>query len=140
MRVVIDTSVMVAASRSRHGASFQVVQSISSGLFQPCLSVALYAEWRDALSRPENRPPGVSAEDAWAFLRYVAGLSHIQPIYFLWRPVLRDPDDDMVLELAVAASCRVIVTHNLNDFVGAERFGINPVSPAEFLRELRGPS
>lgn len=46
----------------------------------------------------------------------------------------------MVLELAVAASCRVIVTHNLNDFVGAERFGMNPISPAEFLRELRGLS
>jgi len=138
MRIVIDTSVVVAASRSRRGASFQVIQSIPSAAFRPCLSVALYAEWSDALSRPENRPAGVSADDALAFLRYIAGQSHIQPIYFLWRPFLPDPDDDMVLELAVAAGCRTIVTHNISDFVGAERFGVHAMTPARFLRSLGG--
>jgi len=137
MRIFIDTSVVVAASRSQRGASFQLIQSIPTAAFRPCLSVALYAEWSDALSRPENRPDGVTADEAMAFLRYIASQSHIQPIYFLWRPFLSDPDDDMVLELAVAASCRMIVTHNLSDFVGSERFGVSAVTPARFMNNLQ---
>ncbi|MFM8803854.1 MAG: putative toxin-antitoxin system toxin component, PIN family, partial [Planctomycetia bacterium] len=72
MRVVIDTSVLVAASRSRRGASFAVVQQIPSGLFQPCLSVSLYIEWQQVLTRPENIPSGVSADAVLAFLRSIA--------------------------------------------------------------------
>jgi len=137
MRVVIDTSVIVAASRSRSGASFEVLRRLDDRLYEPALSVALYAEWRDALSRPENRPTGVSLEEALGFLRYFASRSILQPIYFLWRPCLSDPDDDMVLELAVAARCGLIVTHNCSDFVGSDRFGVKAVSPAAFLKSMR---
>lgn len=59
-------------------------------------------------------------------------------IFFLWRPFLRDPGDDMVLEVAVEAGCEFIVTHNLRDFAGSERFHVRPVSPGEFLRLLGG--
>ena len=131
---------MVAASRSRRGASFEIVSRIGSGDFQAALSVSLYAEWQDALTRSEHRPPGISAADALAFLRFVASRCHVQPVYFLWRPVLQDADDDMVLELAVAARCRFIVTHNVRDFAGTERFGVEAVTPADFLRLVRGPS
>ena len=134
MRVVLDTSVIVAASRSRSGASFELLRRLDDRRYEPALSVALYAEWRDALSRPENRPAGVSVEEAFAFLRYLANRSILQPIYFLWRPYLSDPDDDMVLELAVAARCGQIVTHNRSDFTGSERFGVEAVSPAVFLK------
>jgi putative PIN family toxin of toxin-antitoxin system len=137
MRVVLDTSVIVAASRSRAGASFELLRRLDDRLYEPVLSVALYAEWCDALARPENRPPGISAEEAVGFLRYLAGRSIVQPIYFLWRPCLRDPDDDMVLELAVAARCRYIVTHNLSDFAGSDRFGIEAITPAAFLAIVR---
>ena len=140
MRVVLDTSVLVAASRSRRGASFELVRRLGGNDFRPALSVALYAEWQDALLRPEHRPAGVSPAEAMAFLRFVAGKCHIQPIYFLWRPSLRDPDDDMVLELAVAAHCRFIVTHNVGDFSGSERFGVEPITPADFLRLIRTAS
>jgi len=71
------------------------------------------------------------------FLRFLASTSHLQEIYFLWRPVLKDPNDDMVLELAVAAQCSVIVTHNIGDFSGIEKFGVEALPPAVFLRRLR---
>ncbi|NDC53988.1 MAG: putative toxin-antitoxin system toxin component, PIN family [Planctomycetia bacterium] len=138
LRAVLDTSVLVAGSRSRRGASFAVLQLVGSDAVQPCLSVALYVEWQQALSRPENVPPGIAPETVTGFLRFLAGKSHLQEIYFLWRPVLQDPNDDMVLELAVASRCPLIVTHNVRDFAGVERFGIEAVTPAVFLRRVRG--
>ncbi|MSR64739.1 MAG: putative toxin-antitoxin system toxin component, PIN family [Verrucomicrobiae bacterium] len=120
MRVVFDTSVLVAAARSRRGASFALVSQIPSTHFQLCLSVGLYTEWQEVLTRTENLPPGCTEEDARRFLRYLAHVAHLQEIHFLWRPHLPDADDDMVLELAFAAGCRYIVTHNVKDF---RRFG-----------------
>jgi putative PIN family toxin of toxin-antitoxin system len=138
MRVVFDTSVLVAASRSSRGASHALIRSLLSPRFEVCLSVSLYVEWWDALARPENRPRGMAAADAEAFLRYLVGVCRVQEIYFLWRPFLVDPDDDMVLELAVAAEARYLVTHNVKDFIGANAFGVLVVTPREFLRFVRG--
>lgn len=137
MRVVLDTNVLVAAARSRRGASFAIVSSIPSLQFEPCLSVGLYAEWQDALTRPENLPPGQRAVDALGFLRYLAGQSHLQEVHFLWRPQLPDADDDMVLELAIAAGCKCIITHNVAHFRGSERFGVSAVTPRDFLHSIR---
>ena len=137
LRVVLDTNVLVAAARSRRGASFALVSSIPAPEFQPCLSVALYAEWQDVLTRPENLPPGRTAEDVLGFVRYLASQSHLQEIHFLWRPFLTDPDDDMVLELAFAAGCRHIITHNVKDFHGSEQLGVSALPPREFLNLIR---
>jgi putative PIN family toxin of toxin-antitoxin system len=140
MRIVLDTSVLVAGVRSRRGASYAILSSIPHAGFQPCLSVSLYLEWQAVLSRPENLPPGMGADDANGFLRYLASRSHLQEIHFLWRPFLRDPDDDMVLELAVAARFPYIVTHNTNDFRQSERFGVSAISPRDFLALIRSMS
>ena len=120
MRVVFDTSVLVAAMHSSRGASFALLSSIPSSRFQLCLSVPLYLEWQDVLTRPEHLPPGRSAQDALAALRGLAASAHLQEIHYLWRPFLGDANDDMVLELALAAGCHCIVTHNVRDFTGAE--------------------
>lgn len=132
MRVAIDTSVLVAAAKSRRGASHALIRSIPNPKFEVALSVALYTEWRDVLTRSEHLPPGQGAEQALAFLRYLAGQCWWQEIFYLWRPCLKDADDDMVLELAVAARCSHIVTHNLKDFRGSERFGIPAIAPGAF--------
>ena len=137
MRVVFDTSVLVAAARSRQGASFALVSSIPAPEFQICLSVGLYAEWQGVLTRAEHLPSGRTAEDALGFLRYLARQAHLQEIHFLWRPFLPDADDDMILELAFAAGCRHIVTHNVRDFRGAEQLGVTPISPGDFLNLIR---
>jgi predicted nucleic acid-binding protein len=136
-RVVLDTSILVAAARSRQGASFALVSSIPAPEFQPCLSVALYAEWQEALTRPENLPPGRTAEDALGFVRYLASQSYLQEIHFLWRPLLPDADDDMVLELAFAAGCQHIITHNVKDFHGSQQLGVTALTPREFLKQIR---
>jgi predicted nucleic acid-binding protein len=134
MRVVFDTSVLVAAARSRRGASFALISGIPSASFQICLSVGLYAEWQDVLSRAEHLPPGQTAADALAFLRYLASQAWLQDLFFLWRPFLPDPDDDMILELAFAAGCKYVVTHNVRHFRGCEQLGIAAVTPGDFLK------
>ncbi len=133
MRVVFDTSVLVAAARSRNGASYALVKSIPSDFFEATISYSLYCEWQDVLTRPEHTPPGMTAEDSLAFLRYLASQMVHQEIYFNWRPFLPDPNDDMILELAFAANCLYIVTHNVRDFRGSEKLGITAVTPCDFL-------
>ncbi len=71
-------------------------------------------------------------------LDYHCAVAHRNMIFFLWRPFLRDPDDDMVLELAVKAGCDYIVTHNVADFAGADQFGIQIATPAAFLQRIGG--
>ena len=115
MRVVLDTTVLVAASRSRNGASYQLMSMLPSREFEIALTVALYTEWQAVLTRPEHMPPGITAEAALGFLRYLTSLAHLQDVYFLWRPFLRDPDDDMVLECAVASGSEFIMAHNMQD-------------------------
>ena len=136
-RIVLDTSVLVAAARSRKGASFALLSSLPNPRFQICLSVAVYIEWQAVLSRPEHLPPGADADAALGFIRYLASLSHLQDIHYLWRPFLRDPDNDMVLECAVAAGCTYIVTHNIKDFRRSEQLGVKAVTPARFLQILK---
>ena len=136
----MDTSVLVAAMRSRNGASFQLLSMLPSPRFQTALTVALYTEWQAVLTRPENLPPGATTDMALAFLRYLASISHLQDVHFLWRPFLRDPDDDMVLECAVAAGCRYIVTHNIRDFRRSEDLKVRAITPGDFLQTLRSPS
>lgn len=137
MKVVLDTSVLVAAARSRQGASFAIVSSIPNPAFQPCLSVALYLEWQAVLSRREHMPQGMNPDDVFGYLRYIAAQACLQDIHYLWRPFLNDPDDDMVLELAVAAGCPYIVTHNIVDFRRASELGISAIKPRDFLNLIR---
>lgn len=137
MRIVLDSSVLVAASCSRRGASFALLSSVPHPSFELCLSVAVYAEWQSVLTRAENLPPGASPELGLGLARYLASQAHLQDVHFLWRPFLRDPDDDMVLECAVAGGCRFIVTHNVKDFKGAERLGVQALTPGAFLQRLK---
>ena len=137
MRIVIDTSVLVAATRSRNGASYQLVSMLPSPHFEIALTIAVYTEWQAVLTRPEHLPPGVSPDMALGFVRYLASVAHLQDVHFLWRPFLRDPDDDMVLECAVASGSEYIVTHNIRDFRRVEALKVQAITPAHFLNLLR---
>jgi predicted nucleic acid-binding protein len=133
---VLDTHVIVSALRSRAGASFGLLSLLPSGRFEPIISVPLMLEYEDACRRLLAPGSPLTAADVEVVLDMLCAASRHQRVFFLWRPLLRDPKDDMVLELAVAAGCDAIVTFNLRDFAGAERFGIRPVSPREFLDSL----
>ena len=136
MRIVHDTSVLVAAARSRHGASHALLSRLPDPRFQPAISIPVFVEYRAVLLRPENLLHR-SAPQADGFLDFLLSVSHLQEIYFLWRPVLPDPDDDLLFELAVAANARYVVTHNLRDFRGMEKWGIRAVTPSDFLELLK---
>ena len=133
MRVVFDTSVLVAAARSKSGASHALLARLPAAGFQTVISVALFAEYRAVLLRPENLLQR-TAPQAESFLDSLISMSHLQEVFFRWRPALSDADDDLILELAVAAGCRYIVTHNLRDFRGTEPWGIAAVTPGDFLK------
>jgi predicted nucleic acid-binding protein len=135
-RVVLDTSVLVAAVRSRRGASFELLFGLSEGEFEVAVSVALVLEYEDALLRHVSSSP-LNEGDIRDLIDYVCDVAIRQAVFFLWRPALRDPGDDLVLEVAVAASCDAIVTHNVRDFRGVEKFGVRVLTPGKFLREIR---
>lgn len=134
-RIVIDTNVMVSGLRSTRGASYRLLRLIGTSDFEIALSVPLALEYEDVLKRTSS-DLGLTHDDINRLLEFWCGAAHLQDIHFLWRPVLRDPKDDHVLELAVGAGCRVIVTHNLRDFVHSETFGVQAIRPGEFLRRI----
>ena len=134
-RIVLDTNVLVAGLRSSLGASHRVLSLVGTGRFTHVVSVALLFEYEAAVKRSESgiRLPRPAIDD---ILDYVCAAGERQPIYFLWRPTLPDPSDDLVLEVAVHGQCDRILTFNTRDFVMAARFGIQVETPAEFLRSL----
>lgn len=133
--VVFDTSVLVAAARSRTGASQRLLRLLPDARFRPAVSVPLFAEYSAVLKRPDHLL-GRTPEQVDAFLDFLLSASTLQEIFYLWRPILPDPDDDLILELAVAAGCSYIITHNVADFRGCEQFGIEAIRPGEFLRRM----
>lgn len=134
MRVVLDTSVLVAAWRSRTGASFEILRLVPYGLFELTVSVPLVVEYEAVLLR--HRSLGQTAKHVTDLIDFLCAQAHHQEIFYLWRPFLRDPSDDMVLELAVAAQAHVIVTHNLKDFARTGQFGVATLAPGTFLQQL----
>ena len=108
---------------------------IDSGKFSLCVSVPLVLEY-EAAAKKNGRATGLSSSDVDDVIDYICLVSDHFKVYYLWRPFLRDPNDDMVLELAVSSNANAIVTYNRSDFRGTERFGIEVISPKELLREI----
>jgi predicted nucleic acid-binding protein len=136
LAAVLDTNVLIAALRSPFGASYQILVHVGRGAFELDLSVPLVLEY-ESVAKRDLPALGLTAADVDAVLDFLCRVGRHRRIYFHWRPALPDPQDDMVLELAVAAGCPFIVTHNVKHFAGADRFGVIPIRPRDFLRTLR---
>ena len=134
-QIVIDTNVIAAGLRSRNGSAFQLLKLVGSEQFDIHLSVPLVLEYEEVLLR-ELPNLSVSVIDVQALIDFPCSVATHYQIFFLWRPYLPDPKDDMVLELAVKAWCDNVVTSNIRDFVGVERFGLKITPPAEFLQAI----
>lgn len=133
--IVLDTNVLISGLRSRRGASYRILELVGGSEFKLNVSVPLVMEYEEVAKR-EARALGLTHADVDDLLDYLCTVANHREIYFLWRPVLRDASDDMVLELAVEAACDFIVTHNVRDFAGAETFGVRVVSPGAFLKRI----
>lgn len=134
-QLVLDTNVLIAALRSRRGASFKLLTHMGRNpALALNLSVPLVLEYEEVAKRPGNAP-NLSAADIDAVIDYLCAVARLQEIFFLWRPHLKDPKDDLVLELAVTAQAD-IVTFNLKDFSGAETFGVRVLTPQALLQEI----
>ena len=132
----MDTNVLVAALRSRRGASFELLRLVGDRRWRLHLSTALLLEY-EAVARREARHFWLHPSRVEEVLDFIAAKSEEHSASFRWRPFLNDPDDDFILELAVAANARYIVTHNIRNFAGVQQFGLQCVTPAEVLAMLR---
>lgn len=137
-RIVVDTSVIVSALRSRLGASNVVLGLVARRRLVPLISPALFLEYEEVLKRPEHRlAHRLEVEQVDRFLAALASAAEPVDAWFQWRPQLSDPDDEMVLETAVNGRADAILTHNVRDFASAgSRFGIRTLKPREFLLEI----
>ena len=135
---MLDTTVIVSALRSRRGASNRLLELIASECLRPLVSTALFLEYEDVLQRPENRlATGMSEADIERFLAAFASAAEGVDVNFRWRPQLKDPKDELVLEAAVNGRASALVTHNLRDFQPAARmFKLRVMLPRELLKEL----
>lgn len=133
--IVIDTNVLTAALRSKRGASYRLLMLINGGKFDIHISVPLVLEYEEVAKRLLE-DISLTEQDIDDVLDYLCAVARRHQIFYLWRPFLKDPKDDMVLELAVTANCDFIITYNKRDFQGAERFSLRVVTPKEFLEEI----
>lgn len=134
-QIVLDTNVLVTAFRSRLGASHKLLTLLKDTRWQVNLSTPLVLEYEEVLKRP-GLVGGFSNETIDVFLDGLCAISNQHDIFYLWRPLARDPDDDFLLELAVRAQADFIVTYNTSDLLPATQFGIALVTPKEFLQRM----
>src|SRR5215467_683475 len=139
MRIVLDTSVVVAGLRTRLGAGNAVLREVAQRRLVPLASPPLFLEYEDVLKRPEHRlVHGLSLEAIDEFLAEFAALIDPVEVHFQWRPQTPDPNDEMVLETAINGRADAVVTYNIADFAAAaKRFKISVLRPADLLKKVR---
>jgi putative PIN family toxin of toxin-antitoxin system len=138
MRLVLDTATMVAAIRSRAGASNRLLVAGLERRLTLLVSTPLFIEYEAVMTRDEHlAASGFSVREVGDLLDAVAATAQPVRLAFLWRPAVRDPDDDMVLETAANGQADAIVTYNKRDFGKvAQRFGVELWLPGEAMRKL----
>ncbi len=133
--IVLDTNVLLTGLKSSRGTSYRLLGLIEDKRFTLHVSTPLVAEYEAVCKRGHLALTTQQIDDVIDFICQRA--MHHQ-IFYLWRPALKDPDDDFVLELAVKAQA-TIVTWNIADFKRASQFGIAVMTPRDFLNRLESP-
>jgi len=134
--IIMDTNILFSGLYSSTGASYQILRLLNTRKITPVISTTLLFEYEDVLKR-EQTVLKLSHKQVDIVLDNICALSKFQEIYFLWRPYLKDPKDDHVLEVAVASKTKTIVTHNLKDFKGVGKFGIKAITPGNYLEGIK---
>ena len=134
-KIVIDTNILISALISRRGAAFKLLSLIGKHHFDYALSVPLMIEYEDVVKR-KNSKIMVSQQAINHILDRLCYHADLREIFYLWRPYLTDPKDDLVLELAVEANCSYIITYNIKDFKNIDKFGLEAITPKSFLQKI----
>lgn len=140
-RIVIDTSVFISALIGPKGPARELLRRCFIGQYAPVMGNALFSEYEAVRSRPDIAARcSLSAEERDELAHAFYSLCQWIKIHYLWRPNLRDPGDDHLVELALSAGAPLIATHNLADFRRAElRFpGLVIATPADILTSTKG--
>jgi putative PIN family toxin of toxin-antitoxin system len=135
-RAVMDTNVLVAAFYSRIGASFEIFQRLRRDEWMAVLSNHLIYEYEEILKR-EAAGLSLSLDDVDQILNALSARGEEWPLTHNWEPVLPDPDDEPLVQLAQESAARLIVTHNTGHLQPAAKLGIQVLKPGEFLVSLR---
>ncbi len=138
MRLVVDTDVVVAAMRSPRGASAELLRRVDARKATMLLTVALALEYEAICTLAEHRlASGLSAPEAGIYVNGLIGMAEPVRAFFRWRPQLRDPGDELILEAAVNGQADAIVTFNVSHLRDAHKnFGIEVIRPGEALRRI----
>jgi putative PIN family toxin of toxin-antitoxin system len=135
LQIVIDTNILVAGFRSRRGAANLLLGKLDDPRWRVNVSTPLLLEYEDVLKRPEMSA-FVSPADVDTFLDGLCSIAAYHEIFYLWRLLSKDPNDAFLFELAVRAGADFLITYNKQDFPAAASFGIELVTPKEFLEFL----
>jgi putative PIN family toxin of toxin-antitoxin system len=136
IKLVLDTNIMVAASRSSLGASYKIMQALRHQRLVALVSVPLLLEYEAVLKRPEHLQAGArTIAQVDAFLDAFCLEAEQVHLHYLWRPQTRDAADEMVLETALNGQANALISLNIADFsAAAKRFGLALLTPGEFCR------
>lgn len=132
-QIVLDTNVLLAGLRSNRGASYKLLTLLNDERWQLNVSTALILEYEEVLKR-ERTQLSLSLEDIDTVISAICSIANRRTIFYLCRPAALDPDDDFLIDLAVESQADFIITYNKRDLQAAENFGIQMVTPKEFLQ------
>ena len=134
-KVILDTNVLYAGLYSSAGASYRILRAVEQEQIRIVISTPLVFEYEEVLRRKRSDLE-LTDRQIDVILDNLCDLGEFQRIYFLWRPFLKDPKDDHILEVAVASQTGTIATHNVKDFAGIGTFGIRAIPPRDLLKEI----
>ena len=139
LRIVLDTSVLVAGLRSRNGPNNALLREVALSKLTLLCTPPLFLEYEDVLKRPDQiAAHGLSRTQVDVFMGKLAEIVVPVDVRFQWRPQVADPNDEMVLEAAINGYADALITNNLRDFAGVkDRFGIPVLSPVQMLKKVR---
>lgn len=132
-KVVIDTNVFISSLKSNIGASYKLLFEVSKKKYEQNISPALIFEY-ESIAKKSSINIALNESQIDSIIDMICKWSTKCQIFFLWRPFLKDPKDDFVLELAIESQSDFIITFNVNDFKGVEKFGLKVITPKEFLK------
>ncbi|HMW07572.1 MAG TPA: putative toxin-antitoxin system toxin component, PIN family [Leptospiraceae bacterium] len=136
-KIIIDTNVLVSGLKSRLGASYKLLSSLNDERIQLFLSNSLLFEYEEILKR-NNHLVNLDLNEIDSLLDDICAIASTKNIFYLWRPTTSDPDDDFIVDLAIASNIDYIITFNVSNFLNAKKMNIKTITPKEFLQLLGG--